>query len=188
MSDACARTQTVSSNDRNDATDAVQERSVRLRIHRDRMPLDRIQVLLASQRNHLATGTLVSLMECATTLAETVDGEHMKPLRAGQYICFDTLVTDAESRNKAGMPGVIFAYYNAHVVRKLKDARRIQPVLAAHGLRLYDALYDREEQAKSRGLRRDALARRRLESAPHAERLKQWMTDRSAKETCLRPT
>lgn len=53
------------------------------------MPLDRIQAMLASQGVHLATGTLVHLIQRATSLAEAVDGEHMRQLRAGKYICFD---------------------------------------------------------------------------------------------------
>ena len=191
------------------------------------MPLDRMQALLASQGVHIATGTLVALMERATMLADAVDGEHMKQLREGKYLCFDgtglkvlmpgqskawdgylevytreeltvfqfdltkhsdelrarlhnlsaTLVTDAESRNMAGAPDATFAFCNAHVVRKLKDAKRVQPLLAVEGLKLFDALYDREEQAKTKGLRGHPLTVWRVESLPHAERLKQWMTE-----------
>jgi transposase/uncharacterized coiled-coil protein SlyX len=53
------------------------------------MPLDRIRALLASQGVSIAMGTLVHLMERATHLADAVDGEHMKQLRTGKYVCFD---------------------------------------------------------------------------------------------------
>lgn len=52
------------------------------------------------------------------------------------------LVTDAESRNKAGAPGVTFAHCNAHIVRKLREAAKVQPVLAREGRTFLDALYD----------------------------------------------
>ena len=163
------------------------------------MPLDRIQSLLASQGIHIATGTMVSLMERAAHLANAVDGEHMKQLNS--RLCFDgtgrkvlipgqstawdgylemytrdettvfqfdltkdaeelkkrraavtaTLVTDAESRNMAGAPGATFTHCNAHVVRKLKNARRVQPELANEELVLFDALYKREALEKAKG-------------------------------------
>jgi transposase len=53
------------------------------------LPLDRIQAMLASQGVPLATGTLVHLIERATGLADAVDGEHMRQLREGKYVCFD---------------------------------------------------------------------------------------------------
>jgi transposase len=191
------------------------------------MPLDRIQKMMASQGVHIAMGTLVHLMERATKLADTVDGEHMKQLRAGKYICFDgtslkvliqgerkawdgylevfargettvfqfdltkhadelrtrlsnvaaVLVTDAESRNKAGAPGAIFAHCNAHVVRALKKARKVQPVLAAQGLEFLDALYDIEEDARNRGLTGTDLAARRADGRPILERFERWLRE-----------
>lgn len=53
------------------------------------VPLDRIHLLLASQGVHIAKGTLVHLIERAATLADAVDGEHWKQLRAGAVIAFD---------------------------------------------------------------------------------------------------
>lgn len=190
------------------------------------MPLDRIQSLLASQGIHIATGTMVSLMERAAHLADAVDGEHMKQLKSGSHLCFDgtglkvlipgqstawdgylevytrdettvfqfdltkdaeelkkrlaavtaTLVTDAESRNMAGAPGATFAHCNAHVVRKLKDARRVQPELANDGLALFDALYKREALAKAKGLTGSEKAAWRQGSRGDADALFAWMT------------
>ena len=53
------------------------------------VPLDRIHALLLSQGVDIAKGTLVHLIERAATLADAVDGEHWKQLKAGPYICFD---------------------------------------------------------------------------------------------------
>lgn len=189
------------------------------------IPLDRIQSMLATQGVFIATGTLVHLVERATALADAVDGEHMKQLKAGKYICFDgtglkvllpgqgkawdgylevftrgeltvfqfdltkhadalrdrlskvtaVLVTDAESRNMAGAPGATFAHCNAHVVRSLKDAKKVQPELAAQGLSLLDELYAIEERAKKLGLSGDGLAEFRLQGKPVVARLEKWL-------------
>ncbi|HCH62428.1 MAG TPA: IS66 family transposase [Deltaproteobacteria bacterium] len=189
------------------------------------MPLDRIQAMLASQGVHLAMGTLVHLIERATALADAVDGEHMKQLKAGRYICFDgtglkvlipgqrsawdgylevytreeltvfqfdltkhadelrerlalvkaVLVTDAESRNKAGAPGATFAHCNAHVVRKLREAVHVQPELAREGLDFLDDLYDIEEEASRFGLTGDKLRSYRQNGRPILERFKTWL-------------
>lgn len=53
------------------------------------VPLDRIRLLLMSQGVDIAMGTLVHLVERAADLAGPIDGEHMKQLRAGSYMCFD---------------------------------------------------------------------------------------------------
>jgi transposase len=53
------------------------------------MPLDRVRQLLLSQGVNIAMGTLVHLIERATDLMAAVDGEHMKQLRKGKYVCFD---------------------------------------------------------------------------------------------------
>ena len=53
------------------------------------MPLDRIWAMLASRGVHIPMSTLVHLVARATDLAEAVDGEHLKQLKAGKYICFD---------------------------------------------------------------------------------------------------
>lgn len=189
------------------------------------MPLDRIQAMLASQGVDIAMGTLVHLVERATELADAVDGEHMKQLRAGKYLCFDgtglkvlvpgqdkawdgyfevftrdeltvfqfdltkhadelrdrlsrvagVLVTDAESRNKAGAPGATFAHCNAHVVRRFREAVRVQPELAKEGLAFLDALYDIEKMARKKGLTGEALAAARQGGRPIRDRFKRWL-------------
>ena len=53
------------------------------------VPLDRIRTLLLSQGVNIAMGTLVHLIERAADLASAIDGEHMKQLRAGAWMCFD---------------------------------------------------------------------------------------------------
>ena len=191
------------------------------------MPLDRIQAQLASQGVHIAMGTLVHLVQRATELANAVDGEHMKQLRAGKYVCFDgtglkvlirgqdkawdgylevftrdeltvfqfdltkhadelrdrlskvtaVLVTDAESRNKAGAPGAVFSHCNAHVVRKLREAAKAQPVLAKEGLAFLDALYDLEKEAKKRGLSGPELLAHRQRGRPGLERFEKWLRE-----------
>ena len=191
------------------------------------MPLDRIQAMLASQGVHIAMGTLVHLVERATELADAVDGEHMKQLRAGKYICFDgtglkvlipgqdkawdgylevfargeltvfqfdltkhadelrdrlsrvtaVLVTDAESRNKAGAPGATFAHCNAHVVRSLRNAAKVQPVLAKEGLAFLAGLYDIEKEAKKLGLTGAELASHRQKGRPILDRFRKWLRE-----------
>ena len=191
------------------------------------MPLDRIQSMLASQGAPIAMGTLVHLVERATALADAVDGEHMKQLRAGQYICFDgtglnvlvprqdrawdgylevfareeltvfqfdltkhadalrdrlskveaVLVTDAESRNKAGAPGAVFAHCNAHVVRALRDAEKVQPFLAKEGRAFLDGLYAIDAEAKALGLTSEALWDHRQQGRPLLQRFEQWLRE-----------
>lgn len=53
------------------------------------VPLDRIRLALQQQGVHIAMGTLVSLIEWASKLADAVDGEHMKQLRRGAWMSFD---------------------------------------------------------------------------------------------------
>ena len=190
------------------------------------MPLDRIRALLASQGVWLATGTLVLLIERATELADAVDGEHMKQLRAKPYIAFDgsgikvlipgqekawdgylevytheeitvfqfdvtkhadelrerlsemraILLTDAESRNKAGAPGATFAHCNAHVVRAFREAAKVQPTLAAQGAAFIGALYQIERAGKSLGLTGEALRAHRQGCRPILAAFRAWLT------------
>ena len=190
------------------------------------MPLDRIQAMLASQKVFIAMGTLVHLVARATELADAVDGEHMKQLRAGTHICFDgtglkvllpgqgkawdgylevfardhltvfqfdltkhadalrerlgmvsaVLMTDAESRNKAGAPGATFGHCNAHPFRKLQEAVKVQPILALEGLAFLDELYTIEDAAKECELTGVALqAYRRRHCRPVLRRLRTWL-------------
>lgn len=53
------------------------------------VPLDRIRTLLLSQGVDIAPGTLAHLIERAADLAAPIDGEHLKQLRAGAFLCFD---------------------------------------------------------------------------------------------------
>lgn len=53
------------------------------------VPLDRIRLLLQSQGVDLAMGSLVHLIDRAASLCDPIDGEHMKQLRAGAWMCFD---------------------------------------------------------------------------------------------------
>jgi transposase len=53
------------------------------------VPLDRIRLLLESQGVHLAMGTLVKLVERASRLLDSIDGEHLKQLKAGPWMSFD---------------------------------------------------------------------------------------------------
>jgi len=53
------------------------------------VPLDRIHAILASQGVPVAMGTLVHLITRAANLADAVDGEHWRQLKAGSHICFD---------------------------------------------------------------------------------------------------
>jgi transposase len=189
------------------------------------MPLDRVQALLASQGVRIATSTLVHLIERATRLADAVDGEHMKQLRAGKYMCFDgtglkvlvpgqakawdgylevyargeltvfqfdltkhadelrerlsamtaVLVTDAESRNKAGAPNAKFTHCNAHVVRSWEAAAKVQPTLAKEGIEYIRSLYAIEQEAKARGLTGSALQTHRQRCKPILERYREWL-------------
>ena len=191
------------------------------------VPLDRIQAMLASQGVYLAMGTLVLLIERATELADAVDGEHMKQLRRGKYMCFDgtglkvlipgqpkawdgylevyardeltvfqfdltkhadelrerlsgmasVLVTDAESRNKAGAPGATFAHCNAHVVRAFREAAKVQPVLAREGLSFLDRMYGIEREARETGRTGEELRRHRAGCRPVLDELRAWLTD-----------
>jgi transposase len=53
------------------------------------IPLDRIRTLLLSQGVVIAISSLVHIIERAAGLADAIDGEHMKQLRAGTWMCFD---------------------------------------------------------------------------------------------------
>lgn len=67
------------------------------------VPLDRIRTHLQSQGVDIAMGTLVHLVERAADLAGPIDGEHLKQLRAGAYLCFDGtgLKTLVQGQDKA---------------------------------------------------------------------------------------
>lgn len=190
------------------------------------VPLDRIRTLLQSQGVDIAMGSLVHLIERAATLADPIDGEHMKQLRAGAFMHFDgtglktlvlgqdkawdgylevytrdeltvfqfdltkhadrlrdringfvgKLVCDAETRNAAGAPDVDLVHCNAHPFRKLRDAKRVQPKLAAQGMRFIDALYDLEDEADRLALAgADRVAFRQRRSRRVLRRFRQWL-------------
>ena len=191
------------------------------------VPLDRIRELLRTQGVDLAMGTLVHLIERAARLADPIDGEHMKQLRAGAYMCFDgtglkalvlgqerawdayfevftrdeisvfqfdltkhadrlkrrindfigVLVCDAESRNKAGIGAeVAIANCNAHPLRELRDAARVQPKLAVQGQRFIQALYEVEHEADRFGLGgAERIRFRQRRSGRVLHRFRQWL-------------
>jgi hypothetical protein len=86
------------------------------------------------------------------------------------------VVCDAESRNAAGTPGRQASNCNAHPLRKLKDAKKVQPHLAAQGQRFIDALYELEDLAREQGLEGDDLvAFRRRRSRRVLHRFRQWL-------------
>lgn len=85
------------------------------------------------------------------------------------------LVTDAESRNKAGAPDATFAHCNAHVVRAFREAERAQPVLAREGRSYLEAIYKVEREAQALGLVGDALRERRQTCRPILERFHTWL-------------
>jgi transposase len=53
------------------------------------VPLDRIRTHLASQGVNVSEGTLVHLIARAASLADPIDGEHMRQLKAGTWMAFD---------------------------------------------------------------------------------------------------
>jgi transposase len=87
------------------------------------------------------------------------------------------LVTDAESRNKAGAPNATFAHCNAHVVRAFREAERAQPVLAREGRSYLEAIYRVEREAQALGLVGDALRERRQSCRPILERFHAWLVE-----------
>jgi len=190
------------------------------------MPLDRIRAMMASQGIVISSSTLSHLIEHATDLVNAVDGEHMKQLKSGKYLCFDgtglsvlipgqdkvwtgylevytreeitvfqfdltkhadelkkrlsqlsaVLVTDAESRNMAGAPRATFGHCNAHVVRRFREAQKVQPLLASEGMAFLDALYAVEKKAREEGFQRSALqAYRRRRCRPILKKMRKWL-------------
>src|SRR5690606_30949774 len=87
------------------------------------------------------------------------------------------LVTDAESRNKAGAPGAELAHCNAHVVRALRDAERVQPLLAKEGLAFLRALYDLDEEARTLGLTGQEMLAHRRRELPTLGRFERWLRE-----------
>lgn len=102
--------------------------------------------------------------------------KHADRLRARLDAFPGIVVCDAESRNAAGTPGREAANCNAHPVRKLEAAEKVQPHLAAQGRRFLEALYALEDLAKARGLTGEALvAFRRRRSCRVLRRFRQWL-------------
>jgi hypothetical protein len=90
---------------------------------------------------------------------------------------FDGIVVcDAESRNAAGTPGRTAANCNAHPLRALRAAERVQPHLAAQGKRFIQALYELEDRAHAEGLEGDELVSFRQHwSRRVLRRFEQWL-------------
>lgn len=88
------------------------------------------------------------------------------------------LVADAEHRHNATFASgrVIEAGCNAHGRRKLRDAEKVQPVLAKEGGDHVAAMFIAEAQARERGLTGDGLKAWRQEKIrPLADLYRRWM-------------
>lgn len=88
-----------------------------------------------------------------------------------------TLLCDAESRNGAvSTEERPLAFCNAHPRRKLRDAERVQPDLAAQGGRFFQAMYELEAQAREEGLDGEALlAFRQRRIGRVLRRFRRWL-------------
>lgn len=88
-----------------------------------------------------------------------------------------TLLVDAEHRyNETIDSGIVEAGCNAHGRRKMRDAEKVQPLLAAEGGRFIAAWFDLEELAALQQLTgKELLSYRQQHIAPLVERFKQWM-------------
>jgi len=88
------------------------------------------------------------------------------------------LLVDAESRYNETMrryPKIRECNCNAHPRRKLRDAEKVQPVLAAEAGRFVSAMFEQEAAARERGLRGDdLLAWRRKRIRPLVEQFRVW--------------
>jgi transposase len=88
-----------------------------------------------------------------------------------------TLLCDAESRNGAiSTKERPLAFCNAHPRRKMRDAERAQPDLAAQGGRFFQAMYALEAEAHEDGLEGEALlAFRRRRIGRVLRRFRKWL-------------
>ncbi|GEM_PF-794940 len=88
------------------------------------------------------------------------------------------LLVDAESRYNETMrrhPKIRELNCNAHPRRKLKDAEKVQPVLAADAGRYVSAMFEEEATARERGLQGDELlAWRRERIRPIVDEFEAW--------------
>jgi transposase len=86
------------------------------------------------------------------------------------------IVCDAESRNAAGAPDATLAYCNAHPLRKFRDAKKAQPVLASEGEAFIQELYTLEHEADRLELAGvDRVAYRQRHSRAVLERFRVWL-------------
>ncbi len=88
------------------------------------------------------------------------------------------LQVDAESRYNLTFenPAIIEAGCNAHPRRKLRDAEKVQPLLATEAGRFVGAMFGAEEEARNAGLRGDDLvAWRRDRIRPLYDDFSRWM-------------
>jgi len=90
-----------------------------------------------------------------------------------------TLLVDAESRYNETTrrhPKIVEANCNAHPRRKVRDAEKVQPVLAVEAGRFVSAMFEQEAAAKERNLSgEDLLLWRQERIRPLAEQFREWM-------------
>lgn len=104
--------------------------------------------------------------------------KHADELRGRINGFLGILVCDAETRNAAGAPGLTLANCNAHPLRKLRDAERVQPELAVEGAAFLQELYRFEDEADLLGLAgRERVAWRQRHSRPVLDRFRGWLQD-----------
>jgi hypothetical protein len=104
--------------------------------------------------------------------------KHADELRGRINGFLGILVCDAETRNAAGAPGLTLANCNAHPLRKLRDAERVQPELAVEGAAFLQELYRFEDEANLLGLTGpDRVAWRHRHSRPVLDRFRAWLED-----------
>ena len=87
-----------------------------------------------------------------------------------------TVVCDAESRNLAGLPDKKLLHCNAHPLRKLEAAEKVQPELGAEALEFLREVFRLQKEAEKQGLVGDDLvAFRRRRSLPVLQRFRRWL-------------
>lgn len=102
--------------------------------------------------------------------------KHADRLRERMNGFLGILICDAETRNRAGAPGLKLANCNAHPRRGFRDAETVQPRLAVQGARFLQALYELEDQADLLGLHGDdRTAFRQRRSRRVVRRFRQWL-------------
>ena len=90
-----------------------------------------------------------------------------------------TMVLDASSTHNAALEdgSVRWAGCNAHGLRKFRDAKEVDPVLAAEGERWIASWFDKDREAQEQGLHGSELLQwRQRHIAPLVKGFKAWLT------------